>query len=93
MRARAVLCWLCRLRYHDAREVAKQRWPLAAALSDLLILSDFGFRGDTTPEDRGLVRVERIILGRLGIVTLEGRGDDEAVTRLAARAKGLFVTT
>ena len=35
----------------------------------------------------------RAILDKLGVVTLEGRGDDDMVTYVATRARGRFVTS
>lgn len=90
---RAITCALCRLRHHDALEAAKQRWPLAAALYGAFLLPEPGFRGESTPEGCALIAVERVILGQLGVTSsLEGRGDDETVARVAKRARGLFVS-
>lgn len=91
---RSTFCALCRLRHHDELESAKQRWPLAAALYGAFLLPEPGFRGDITEEGRTLIEVECVILSKLGITgSLEGRGDDEAIAKVAKQARGLFVSS
>lgn len=85
-----MLCCLCRLRYRDVLAESRHRWPLAAALYSALLLPGPGFL-DSRPAGRALVNVERVILGKLGVKSLEGRGDDETVVSVAKRAAGLFM--
>lgn len=90
-RARSYFCVLCRTCHMETLEEARQRWPLAAALYEAFLLPEPGFRGEATPDGRALIAVERTILDKLGVASLEGRGDDDVVAYIASRARGRFV--
>ena len=93
MKARTFLCLFCSMRYHETMLLARIHHPLAAALYDLFLLPLPGFRGDAThAADSTVLAVERAILAALGVKSLEGRGDEESVARLARRAYTFFIS-